>query len=90
MSDTETSKPPAVRFEGTAPILRVRSLQASIEYYEKALGFKVDWCHESVMASVGRDRCHLMLCEGDQGNPGTWVWIGVDDAEALFHEYSAT
>ena len=84
MSGPEASKLPAVRFENTCPILRVRSLQASLDYYTKVLGFKVDWGHESVMASVGRDRAHIMLCEGDQGNPGTWVWVGVEDAERFF------
>jgi uncharacterized glyoxalase superfamily protein PhnB len=90
MSGTDPSKPPAVPFENSVPILRVRSLRASLDYYVKVLGFQVDWGHESVMASVGRDRAHIMLCEGDQGNPGTWVWVGVEDAEALFHEYSAS
>jgi hypothetical protein len=27
------------------------------------------------------------LSEGDQGHAGTWVWIGVEDAAALFEEY---
>ncbi len=31
-----------------------------------------------------------MLCEGEQGHPGTWVWIGVEDAGQLFEEYSAS
>jgi hypothetical protein len=31
-----------------------------------------------------------MLCQGDQGNPGTWVWIGVGDAELLHKEYAAS
>jgi len=42
------------------------------------------------MASVSRNRCSLMLCEGDQGNPGTWVWIGAEDVESLFAEYKLT
>jgi hypothetical protein len=42
-----------------------------------------------IMASVSRDRATFMLCEGDQGHPGTWVWIGVEDAAALFEEYAA-
>jgi predicted enzyme related to lactoylglutathione lyase len=25
-----------------------------------------------------------MLCQGAQGCPGTWVWIGVDDIEPLY------
>jgi hypothetical protein len=30
-----------------------------------------------------------MLSEGDQGHPGTWVWIGVEDAAQLHDEYRA-
>ena len=89
MSGTETSKAGANAFEGITPILRVRSLPASIDYYVKVLGFKIDWHEPGIMASVSRDRCGIMLCEGDQGNPGTWVWIGVEDVEPLFEEYTS-
>jgi hypothetical protein len=41
------------------------------------------------MAAVSRDRAVIMLCEGDQGNHATWVWIGVNDAAVLFDEYTA-
>ncbi len=74
-------------FEGVSPILRVRSLADSIAYYVDVLGFKVDWQNPGIMASVSRGRCGIFLCEGDQGHPGGWVWIGVGDAEALFDEY---
>jgi uncharacterized glyoxalase superfamily protein PhnB len=77
----------SIAFEGVTPILRVQSLPASIDYYVTLLGFKVDWHVPGNMASVSRGRCHIMLCEGDQGNPGTWVWIGVEDADVLFEEY---
>jgi uncharacterized glyoxalase superfamily protein PhnB len=30
-----------------------------------------------------------MLCEGDQGQPGTWLWIGVEDADVFFAEFSS-
>jgi catechol 2,3-dioxygenase-like lactoylglutathione lyase family enzyme len=89
MSATETPKEitkAATEFEGVAPILRVGNLAASIDYYVQVLGFKVDW-HGGGIAGVSRDRCHIFLCEGDQGNPGSWVWIGVGDAERLFEEY---
>ena len=88
MSGTEASKAGAVRFEDVTPILRVRDLSASIEHYVKVLGFKVNWQHPGIIASVSRDRCGIMLCEGDQGYPGGWVWIGVEDIEPLFEEYS--
>jgi catechol 2,3-dioxygenase-like lactoylglutathione lyase family enzyme len=78
----------AVRFEGGNPIFRVGSLAASIDYYVRVLGFKVDF-ETAGFASVSRGRFGLFLCEGDQGNPGSWVWIGVSSAEALFEEYRA-
>ena len=75
-------------FGGAAPIFRVARLAASLEYYVTVLGFKIDW-EESNIASVSRDRCCLFLCQGDQGHPGAWTWIGVGDVEALFTELSA-
>jgi hypothetical protein len=61
-------------FGGAVPIFRVASVPASIEYYVSALGFKLDW-GESGFVSVSRGRCHIFLCENDQGHPGTWTWI---------------
>lgn len=73
-------------FGGATPIFCVASVPASIEYYLNALGFKQDW-GDAGFASVSRDRCHLFLCENDQGHPGTWAWIGVSDADALAAEF---
>lgn len=86
MSETETLDTHVSLFGTATPILRIGSLSASIDYYVQILGFKVDW-QQSGFASVSRDRCCLFLCEGDQGHFGTWVWIGVPDAEALFEQY---
>ncbi len=73
------------------PILRVTSLAASIRFYVGVLGFQVDWGGErdSVMASVSRDGRAIMLCQGAQGQSGTWVWIGVEDIEPLFHQFTS-
>jgi uncharacterized glyoxalase superfamily protein PhnB len=84
MLPSETAN--AVTFEGVTPILRVRNLSASIEYYVQQLGFKIDW-QQAIFASVSRGRCHIFLSQGDQGYPGAWVWIGVEDADALLNEY---
>lgn len=75
-------------FENSCPILRVTNLEASLEYYVSKLGFSLDWTVEGY-ASVGRDSAHVMLCEGAQGHPGTWVWFGVNDAQILYQEYVA-
>ncbi|MGB8887844.1 MAG: glyoxalase superfamily protein [Candidatus Korobacteraceae bacterium] len=87
MPEPETLKESANVLECVIPIFRVGNLPASIDYYVKVLGFKVDWHEPGIMASVSRNRCGIMLCEGDQGNPGTWVWIGAEDVETLFEEY---
>ena len=81
-------KPPVI-FEGVTPILPVRQLAASIDFYVKVLGFRVNFIGPGEFASVSRDGCCLFLSQGDQGNPGTWVWIGVDDVEALLEDYRA-
>ena len=30
-----------------------------------------------------------VLCQGNQGRGGTWIWIGVQDAARLHEEYKA-
>lgn len=88
MSATETlTWATANVFEGVTPILRVLDLPASIHYYVNVLGFKIDFQQPGIIASVSRDRCAIFLIQGDQGNPGTWVWIGVGNVESLFDEY---
>ena len=86
IEEPETS---VVEFEGANPIFPIRDLAASVDYFTKVLGFKVDWQAPGVVACVSRGRTALFLVQGDQGNPPTWVWIGVDDAERLFEEYKS-
>jgi predicted lactoylglutathione lyase len=74
--------------EHVTPILRVEDLEASRHYYMQKLGFVLDWDADG-MISVSRDNESIMLCEREQGQPGTWLWIGVDDVDALFAEFSA-
>lgn len=89
MSSREAEKPAAVSFGGVTPVLSVRNLAASIDCYVRVLGFKVAW-QTPQFACVLRDKCNIFLCEGDQGNPGGWVWIGVSDADALLKEYRSS
>ena len=88
MSGTNQQREVTVSFEEGNPIFRVESVSASIEYYVRMLGFKLDW-GDGGFASVSRGSFNLFLSEGDQGHPGAWAWIGVSDAEALHQEYLA-
>jgi len=80
---------PSATFHAAWPILTVNDLAGSLEYYVRVLGFTVNWRDDSGIASVSRERCGLMLCQRDQGHAGTWVWIGVDDVDALHDELKA-
>ena len=73
---------------GVVPILRVANLDTSVEYYVARLGFEIQWKSDG-MISVRRGRTSLMLCHGDQGHPGTWLWIAASDVDELYAELSA-
>jgi hypothetical protein len=78
------------KFENSQPILKVADMSVSIRYYVDVLGFKnADW-GDARFTSVNRDRGGIYLCQGGQGHAGTWVWIGVEDVEALYKEYKAS
>jgi predicted enzyme related to lactoylglutathione lyase len=81
---------PRTKFENSAPILKVTDIAASLRYYVGVLGFKnADWGTD-YFTSVNRDRAGIYLCRGGQGHAGTWLWIGVEDVEALYDEYKAS
>ena len=74
--------------ENIIPILRADNLAVTKRFYLDVLGFAVDW-EAPHMISVSRDAHAIMICEGHQGQRGAWVWIGVQDAEALYQEFVA-
>ena len=75
-------------FGSAVPVFRVESVRAAVDYYVGVLGFQFNW-GDAGFASVSRNKCNIFLAEGDQGHPGTWTWIGVNDAAALETEYRA-
>jgi catechol 2,3-dioxygenase-like lactoylglutathione lyase family enzyme len=82
--------PGAACVENITPILNVKNVPLSIRYYVDVLGFKLDWTwgDEADFASVSRDGHAIMLCQDGQGHSGTWLWVGVDDIEPLFQDFS--
>ena len=87
MSDIADSTSATLRASlgGVTPILRVESLDSSVSYYLEQLGFSLQW-RSGTVASVARNQTSLMLSEGDQGHPGTWVWIAATDVDTLYAE----
>jgi predicted enzyme related to lactoylglutathione lyase len=76
------------RFEGAEPILRVANMERSLQYYVEVLGFTNAQWGGTEFTHVSRDSAGIYLSEGDQGHPGTWVWLGVEDVESLYDEYT--
>ncbi len=74
--------------ENIIPILRVKNLAASLEYYNSVLGFSTDWAGED-FAGLSRDGCHLYLSAGDQGQSVTWLWVGVEDVDEMYRACQA-
>jgi predicted enzyme related to lactoylglutathione lyase len=74
--------------ENITPILRADDLAATKRYYLEVLGFTLNW-EAPHMISVSRGGGSIMICEGQQGQRGTWIWIGVEDADALHAEFVA-
>jgi catechol 2,3-dioxygenase-like lactoylglutathione lyase family enzyme len=81
--------PAPLPFGDVTPVLRVRDVVASRDYYVQALGFKVNFETEDFV-SVSRGHCNLFLCQGDQGHPGCWVWIDGKDVDAVYEEYKTS
>jgi len=77
------------RFENMTPILNVKDVAASIDYYVEKLGFHLrwDWGSPPGFACVGRDAIQIFLCRDAQGAPGTWIAIFVHDVDALYEDY---
>jgi uncharacterized glyoxalase superfamily protein PhnB len=79
-------------FHNAVPILNVKNVPASIDYYVDKLGFAKlwDWGEPATFACVKRGMVQIFLCQGGQGNPGTWMSIFVDDVDELHEQYKKT
>ncbi|WP_298162862.1 glyoxalase superfamily protein [Brevundimonas sp.] len=74
-----------VTFGRTTPILRVADQERALAYYKDVLGFTQEW-GDQYSASVRRGEAVLMLATGDQGGGEGWLYVGVDDVDALRDE----
>lgn len=79
------------RFDSAIPILNVRNVPASIDYYVEKLGFQKewDWGRPADFACVLRDEVRIFLCQDGQGGPGSWISIFVHDVDALYDDYKS-
>lgn len=74
-------------FGSPMPVFRVKDVDASIAYYQNALGFELRWRAGDRFACVARDKCSIFLTDDNQSQPRMWVWIGVQDVRTLHGQY---
>jgi catechol 2,3-dioxygenase-like lactoylglutathione lyase family enzyme len=84
------ANPTKTKFENASPILSVSDLRVSVSYYVEKLGFANAAWGNDFFTFVTRDGAGIHLCQGGQGRPGTWAWIGVEDVATLYEEYTAS
>jgi catechol 2,3-dioxygenase-like lactoylglutathione lyase family enzyme len=75
-----------VKFEKSNPILYSKDVKKSIWYYTEILGFEDswEWGDPTDFGGVVKDGVEIFFCLNDQGNPGTWIAIIVDNVDAYF------
>ena len=73
--------------ENVTPILYVKDMKRSLAFYVGILGFENAEWGDNNFTSVNRGNVGLYLSQGDQGNPGTWIWIGFDGDIFTLHDY---
>lgn len=80
-----------MNFHTTVPILYSNDVLKSLEYYTDVLGFdcKWDWGSPPTFGGVSKDGVQIFFCEKEQGNPGTWLSIMLDDVDEYYEKIKA-
>ena len=78
-------------FKNTIPILYSADIRRSLTYYVEVLGFehRWEWDDPPTFGSVRKDAVELFFCKGDQGNPGTWLYLMVNDINEFYETIKA-
>jgi catechol 2,3-dioxygenase-like lactoylglutathione lyase family enzyme len=77
-----------MKVTGLAPILYATDFQRLMDYFVEKLGFRKlwDWGAPPTFGAVTRDHAEIFLCQGGQGQAGTWLSVFVDDVDELHQE----
>jgi hypothetical protein len=75
---------------GITPILYASDFGRTMEYFVEKLGFRKlwDWGTPPTFGAVARDHAEIFLCEGNQGGPGTWMSVFVEDVDDLHEDFT--
>ena len=82
-------------FPAAVPEIPVRSIAAAAAYYQRSLGFTVDWGDDELgLAGISRGDCRMFLASAryreGYGNVGpTLTWLNLDSREEVDALYRA-
>lgn len=73
-------------FPAAVPEIPVSTLREALGYYERRLGFSIDWHGADGIAGVSRGDCRLFLTDdafrGRHGSPVV-IWLNLDSAQEV-------
>jgi uncharacterized glyoxalase superfamily protein PhnB len=82
-------------FPGPVPEIPVRDLKEAATYYQRRLGFTLDWGDEELgLAGISRGKCRMFLASQEYrkayGNVGpTLTWLNLDSKEDVDELYGS-
>jgi uncharacterized glyoxalase superfamily protein PhnB len=75
---------------GITPILYVRDFAEAMAYYTEKLLFRKlwEWGEPPGFGAVALGKAEIFLCHGEQGHPGTWLSIFIEDVDNYYDRIS--
>jgi catechol 2,3-dioxygenase-like lactoylglutathione lyase family enzyme len=74
------------RPESLIPILYSESVRRSVNYYKDVLGFEEawEWDNPATFGGVNWGNIRIFFCKQDQGKPGTWLCINMENVDEYY------
>lgn len=73
-------------FEEVVPILYSADVKRSLAYYIEKLAFddKWEWDEPATFGGVSKHNVRIFFCLKNQGSPGTWLAINVENVDEYY------
>ena len=82
-----------MKFPAAVPEIPVTDMEAALDYYERKLGFNIDWGGpEGGIAGISKGDCRMFLTDRDfrapHGNaPPVMIWLNLNSKEEIDELY---
>ena len=80
-----------MKIESVIPVLYSDDVTRSLAYYTEVLGFEEKWTWDDppTFGGVLIGDTTIFFCKGDQGHPGTWLCLNVDNVDKYYEAIKA-